>query len=300
MFSSSAPVFEAPAPNPSSHNTDTQAIQALSLYTLAASYAAERHTDQRRKNAKESPYIEHPLRVAAMLIKCGVIDGPTLCAAVMHDVAEDTVKKAKGETVESVLAEIKSMFGEETATMVRQVTDDKTLSKIDRKKLQIVHVKDAHTLLGAKLIKLADKYDNLSDIQINPPKHWSEAEKTGYIWWSYAVVREIKHLNADFNKLFDELFAKFGIVNPSEDEVTDQLAAYYEFLAAQSAQSASAKTDAETNTKLSTKPPNPYTDFCRAHRDQVKIDNPDADMIQINAILAVMYRESAMKNETKL
>jgi guanosine-3',5'-bis(diphosphate) 3'-pyrophosphohydrolase len=211
-----------------SSDTSLFELERLNMYAIAASYAAQRHTGQCRKNPEKSAYIEHPLRVAARLVENGVTDLDTLIGAVTHDVPEDTIKK--DETIEQVFAEIRQKFSEKAELIVRQVTDNKSLSKVDRKKAQVEHVKDPEMLLEAKLIKLSDKYDNLHDIQTNPPVGWSTEEKIGYAWWAYAVVRELRGLNEGFDKLFDELFTKIGIVNPTDLEIKIQLDAYYAYI----------------------------------------------------------------------
>ena len=57
----------------------------------AAVFAAEKHRRQRRKDAERSPYINHPLAVAACLaVEGGVTDETLLVAAMLHDTIEDT------------------------------------------------------------------------------------------------------------------------------------------------------------------------------------------------------------------
>lgn len=57
----------------------------------ACVFAAEKHRTQRRKDDPETPYINHPLGVAAILAdECNVRNLDTIVAAVLHDVLEDT------------------------------------------------------------------------------------------------------------------------------------------------------------------------------------------------------------------
>ena len=57
----------------------------------AAAFAARKHRLQKRKDAEASPYINHPLEVAAILAgEGGVTDVLTLVAAILHDTLEDT------------------------------------------------------------------------------------------------------------------------------------------------------------------------------------------------------------------
>jgi guanosine-3',5'-bis(diphosphate) 3'-pyrophosphohydrolase len=140
-------------------------------------YAIEMHDDQRRKNAAAKPYVTHPISVALRLVRAGVTDTNVLCAAVLHDVVEDT----KG-----TLADIEARFGPIVARIVGEVTDDKSLSVVDRKKLQIVHAKTMSR--EAKLVKLADKLDNCSEIATAPPATWTRERVEGYLVWTAAVL----------------------------------------------------------------------------------------------------------------
>src|SRR5437879_13545372 len=63
----------------------------LALLLKALAFAAHKHRDQRRKDAESSPYINHPIALADVLInEGGVTDVEVLCAALLHDTVEDT------------------------------------------------------------------------------------------------------------------------------------------------------------------------------------------------------------------
>lgn len=97
----------------------------------AMAFAAAKHRNQRRKDAQASPYINHPIALANVLAnEAGVTDEAVLISAVLHDTVEDT------DTSPAELAEI---FGEDVAPIVMEVTDDKSLPKAERKRLQIEH-----------------------------------------------------------------------------------------------------------------------------------------------------------------
>jgi guanosine-3',5'-bis(diphosphate) 3'-pyrophosphohydrolase len=83
---------------------------AVLLQALA--FAADRHRDQKRKGVGGSPYINHPIAVAALLADSGqVTDQALLVAAILHDTAEDT-----GTT----FAELEARFGNGVAGLVRE------------------------------------------------------------------------------------------------------------------------------------------------------------------------------------
>lgn len=82
--------------------------------------------------------------------------------------------------------ELRARFGREVASIVVEVTDDKTLPKAERKRLQIEH---AHSLSPhAKLVKLADKIANVRDVLYRPPTDWSAERREEYVEWARQVV----------------------------------------------------------------------------------------------------------------
>lgn len=125
----------------------------------AIAFAADKHRDQRRKDAEASPYINHPIAVATVLATEGqVSDETTLIAAALHDTVEDT---------ETTFTELDELFGPQVTALVREVTDDKSLKKTERKSLQVEHA--AQSSNRAKQLKIADKICNIRDIMIRPP-----------------------------------------------------------------------------------------------------------------------------------
>jgi guanosine-3',5'-bis(diphosphate) 3'-pyrophosphohydrolase len=68
----------------------------LALLLKALAFAARKHRDQRRKDAEASPYINHPIALADVLVnEAGVTDVKVLCAALLHDTIEDTKTTAE-------------------------------------------------------------------------------------------------------------------------------------------------------------------------------------------------------------
>lgn len=130
----------------------------IALILRAAEFAGRKHRDQRRKDPSASPYINHPLALAEILSGDGrVRSAEVLAAALLHDTLEDT---------DTTPAELRAAFGSKITGIVQEVTDDKTLPKQRRKELQVLHA--PHISRSAKLIKLADKIANLSDIITSP------------------------------------------------------------------------------------------------------------------------------------
>jgi hypothetical protein len=101
----------------------------LPFFIQAVAFADDKHSNQRRKDAEVSPYINHPIALAHVLAnEGGVQDVTVLCAAVLHDTIEDT---------ETTADELRALFGDQVASVVLEVTDDKSLDKAQRKQTRI-------------------------------------------------------------------------------------------------------------------------------------------------------------------
>lgn len=160
-------------------------------------FACLKHRDQRRKNKFKAPFINHPVGVAHILWnEAGVRDINVLQAAILHDVVEDT---------EATHEELVSVFGRKVADIVKDVTDDKSMTKDERKRQQVIHAKGISK--EAKLVKLADKLYNLRDLKDCPPSNWDVKRVQGYFVWSQAVVKSLSGTNARIlEKALNELF----------------------------------------------------------------------------------------------
>lgn len=122
------------------------------LWLRAAAFAARAHKEHLRKD-KRTPYIAHVYRVA-MIVRhmFGCEDDAAIAAAILHDVIEDTPNDYD---------DIEDRFGPDVADMVAALTKNMLLREPEREK-------DYDTRLAAadwraRLIKLADVYDNTSD-----------------------------------------------------------------------------------------------------------------------------------------
>ncbi len=170
----------------------------------AAAFASRKHRTQRRKDSEASPYINHPLAVSDILAReGGVSDRIVLAAAILHDTIEDT---------ETTYEELCNQFGVAVADVVKEVTDDKSKAKEERKRLQIEHAADKSS--AAKLVKLGDKIANLRDIISSPPADWSREQKLEYFNWAKKVVDKMRGVSPVLEELFDQEYsigsAEFG------------------------------------------------------------------------------------------
>ena len=162
----------------------------------AVDFAAFKHRRQRRKDAEASPYINHPLALARVLkLEAGVAEVDVLVAAILHDTVEDT---------ETTVEELEREFGHAVASIVAEVTDDKSLPKPDRKRLQVEHA--PHISHPAKLVKLADKICNLRDVLEAPPSHWPMERRRAYFEWAKAVIDGLRGAHPGLEHLFDDAY----------------------------------------------------------------------------------------------
>ena len=172
--------------------------ESTGILLEAIHFSAHKHSNQRRKDQAQSPYINHPIDVAQILWTVGgVRDGEVLVAAVLHDTIEDT------QTTREELAE---HFGGTILKLVLEVTDDKGLPKAERKRLQVETA--SHKSGGAKLIKLGDKICNVRDVVASPPKDWSMERRKEYLLWTEQVVAGVRGTNARLETRYDEELAK--------------------------------------------------------------------------------------------
>ena len=164
----------------------------------ALQFAAGKHRHQRRKDKAASPYINHPIDLLHVLVnEAGVTEVEILCAALLHDTLEDTDTSA---------AELTARFGARICRIVEEVSDDKSLPKETRKRLQITHA--ASLSRAAKLVKLADKICNLRDVAAAPPVAWSMQRRGDYFDWARAVVDALRGVHPELEALFDQAYTR--------------------------------------------------------------------------------------------
>ena len=128
-----------------------------SLIERAYAYSEQKHDGQKRKSG--DPYFVHPVSVANIIAEMR-LDSASVCAALLHDVVEDT---------DATGPELSAMFGDEVAFLVDGVTK---LGRIDFtckedqqaesfRKMLVAMARDIRVLL----VKLADRLDNMRTLQ---------------------------------------------------------------------------------------------------------------------------------------
>ena len=182
-------------------------MNAVVALSRALDFAALKHIDQRRKGARAEPYLNHLTEVARLLADAtGGTDANLVIAGLLHDTLEDTPTSH---------AEIEAAFGADVAALVIEVTDDKSLPRKERKRLQVLHAPTRSA--RGKLIKIADKTSNLRGIATSPPDGWSHERKLEYFEWAAAVVAGCRGVNAQLEGWFDDAY-RSGIAALSVSE----------------------------------------------------------------------------------
>ena len=163
-------------------------------YWNALTFASMGHGEQKRK-VSNIPYIIHPVRITSILRSAGFSEHENedlMIAALFHDLIEDT---------ETKFDEIKDQFGEKIAMIVNELTKPENgdkehwLKSFDSKSNE------------AKIIKMADRIDNLKDIsQIN----WSEEKKRFYIEHGRIIVDKCGNAHSDLACKLEQLIEKLS------------------------------------------------------------------------------------------
>jgi GTP diphosphokinase / guanosine-3',5'-bis(diphosphate) 3'-diphosphatase len=163
----------------------------------ALDFAARKHSNQRRKGEAGEPYVNHLAEVARLVAEATEgRDTVAVLAALLHDAIEDTPTSRE---------ELEGEFGREVAEIVVEVTDDKSLPKAERKRLQVESA--PHKSARAKLVKIADKTSNLRSIAKSPPVDWDLKRQREYFDWAARVVAGCRGTNATLERWFDEAHA---------------------------------------------------------------------------------------------
>lgn len=132
----------------------------LSKIITAYEFAAKAHEGQKRSSGQ--PYIVHPLAVAYILLELGM-DTDTICAAMLHDVVEDTPV---------TLEEVKKRFGQDVAMLVDGVTKLNQVPMFNKEEQRAENVRKMLLAMSQDIrviiIKLADRLHNMRTLEFRP------------------------------------------------------------------------------------------------------------------------------------
>ena len=132
----------------------------LSKIITAYEFAAKAHEGQTRSSGQ--PYIIHPLAVAFILLDLGM-DTDTICAAMLHDVVEDTP---------ATLDDLKKRFGQDVSILVDGVTKLNKIPTFNREEQQAENVRKILLAMSqdirVMIIKLCDRLHNMRTLKYRP------------------------------------------------------------------------------------------------------------------------------------
>ncbi len=173
-------------------------LPALRLVSEAAELAAHRHNGMARKGRGGEPYINHLAEVANLLAAATEgADAELVAAGWLHDLIEDTATTRE---------ELARPFSERVASLVVECTDDMSLPKAERRRLQVVDA--PHKSPGAKLIKIADKISNIRARILPDPSADERADLIDYTNWAEQVVAGCRGGNGWLDATFDKTVAQ--------------------------------------------------------------------------------------------
>jgi guanosine-3',5'-bis(diphosphate) 3'-pyrophosphohydrolase len=173
-------------------------LPPLRLVSEAAELAARRHNGMARKGRGNEPYINHLAEVANLLSAAtDGADAELVAAGWLHDTIEDT---------ETTREELAQKFSERIASLVVECTDDMSLPKAERRRLQVVNA--SHKSPSARLIKIADKISNIGARILPDPSAEERADLIDYSNWAEQVVAGCRGGNAWLDRTFDGVLAK--------------------------------------------------------------------------------------------
>lgn len=168
-------------------------LSAVRLISEAADLAARRHNGMARKGRGSEPYINHLAEVANLLATAtDGADAELVAAGWLHDAIEDT---------ETTREELAQKFSDRVASLVVECTDDMSLPKAERRRLQLVDAPKKST--SAKLIKIADKISNIRARIHSDPSADEREDLADYIGWAEEVVAGCRGVNAALDSIFD-------------------------------------------------------------------------------------------------
>lgn len=144
-------------------------------------FATMAHQGQVRKGTT-IPYIAHPMEVMQILTESGCsID--VIVAGILHDTLEDTCASEK---------DIINLFGKSVLSIIKEETEDKSKTWLERKGYTIEHVKNASK--AVQLVCCADKLSNIKSIYADKLKIGEQvferfsAPSKEYVKWYYTEI----------------------------------------------------------------------------------------------------------------
>lgn len=207
---------------------NTNHRRKVEVITKAFTLANEAHRGARRRSGE--PYIMHPLSVAKIVCKEIGLGSTSICAALLHDVVEDT---------DYTVDDIRSIFGDKIAQIVDGLTKissgmfgDNVSSQAENfRKLLLTMSDDIRVIL----VKIADRLHNMRTLgSMLPAKRYKISGETMYIYAPlahrlglFAIKTELEELSFKYEnpEAYEEIVRKLEETNASRAQLYEHFAA---------------------------------------------------------------------------
>lgn len=206
----------------------TRHRQRVELITRAFEFAKSAHNGVRRLSGE--PYIMHPLAVARIVVKDIGLGSTSICAALLHDVVEDT---------DYTTEDIRRLFGDKIAQIVNGLTKisggvfgDKASEQAENFRKLLLTMSDD---IRVVLIKIADRLHNIRTLTAQPKeKQYKIAGETQYIYAPLAqrlglfpIKTELEDLSFRYEhpETYAEIEAKLAAIRGDLEERYDRFSA---------------------------------------------------------------------------
>jgi GTP pyrophosphokinase len=195
------------------------------MIRLALDTAVDAHKDQRRKSGE--PYILHPIAVAKIVADDIGLGAPSIAAALLHDVVEDT---------KYTIDDIESIHGAQIAKIVDGLTKISSLKKDKNVSLQAENFRKMLLTLNDDarviIIKIADRLHNMQTMDVMPRhKQIKIASETLYIYaplahrvGMYNIKTELEDLGLKYTEpeVYEEIQQRIQENFDSQEEFIDR------------------------------------------------------------------------------
>ncbi len=200
----------------------------VDIITKAFNFARQAHKGVRRLSGE--PYIMHPIAVAQIACEEVGLGSTSICAALLHDVVEDT---------DYTTEDIENIFGPKIAQIVDGLTkisggifgEQASAQAENFKKLLLTMSDDIRVIL----IKICDRLHNMRTLQSQPAnKQYKIAGETLYIYAPlanrlglYKIKSELENLSFQYEhpEEYDSIKSKLANTETSRHELFDQFTA---------------------------------------------------------------------------
>jgi GTP pyrophosphokinase len=195
------------------------------LLTDVFEFAKNAHNGQKRASKEE--YFIHPCYVAEILVDMG-LDSSTVCAALLHDVVEDTDVSRE---------QIENKYGKDVAMLVESVTKLDSLQFKSREEEQAENIRKMLFAMAKDMrvimIKLADRLHNMRTLSFLPPlRQQTMAQETMDIYAPIASHLGLSHIKCELEDLcfkhlepekYDKIVAAVALERSERQEIVERV-----------------------------------------------------------------------------